>query len=557
MKRLDYDVIVVGAGLGGGISAGVLAEAGWRVLLLERGRNLSFDQIPPDHLRNHRLSLYGDNTTLDPSAERRVFIDLAGREHLVRPHESGFNHNAFTTGGGTRIWGMQAWRFHPDDFRMAARYGIPLGSSLADWPIRYEELAPYYERAEQEIGVAGDHTRDTHAPRDRPFPLPPVPPSPTGEWLARGAQALGWKTFTPPLAVNTLPYQSRGACVQCGQCIGFACPTDAKNGSHNTLLPRALASGRCTLVTEAQVARVTTDADGRVDGVEYYSRPSSSSEISNSPKVEKHLARSRVVIVASGAIETARLLLLSASPKHADGLGNHSGHLGRHAQGHYYPIAYGLLPRGVENPNLGPGVNLATTQFNHGNPGVIGGAMLANDFVKLPIIFWRSSLPPDVPRWGLANKRAMRELYLRGIDLRGPVQEIPSPESRVTLDPAVRDRLGLPVARLSGATHPETVRTADFIRARAEEWLRASGAERVWSWPTPRKFSAGQHQAGTCRMSDDPRDGVTDRFGRVHGHPNLFVCDGSLHVTNGGFNPALTIMALAFRAAEQIARTAF
>ena len=134
-------------------------------------------------------------------------------------------------------------------------------------------------------------------------------------------------------------------------------------------------------------------------------------------------------------IETARLLLLSASPFHPAGLGNHSGHLGRHVQGHYYPIAYGLLPRGVENPNRGPGVNIATTRFNHGNPDVIGGAMLANDFVKLPIIFWRSSLPPDVPRWGLANKRAMRELYLRGIDLRGPVQEIPSPDSRVTLDP--------------------------------------------------------------------------------------------------------------------------
>jgi choline dehydrogenase-like flavoprotein len=182
--------------------------------------------------------------------------------------------------------------------------------------------------------------------------------------------------------------------------------------------------------------------------------------------------------------------------------------------------------------------------------------MLANDFVKLPVIFWRSSLPPDVPRWGLANKHAMRELYLRGIDVRGPVQEIPSPDSRVTLDPTVRDAFGLPVARLSGTTHPETVRTAEFIRQRAEEWLRASGAERVWSWPAVRKFSAGQHQAGTCRMSADPRDGVTDAWGRVHGHDNLFLCDGSLHVTNGGFNPALTIMALAFRTAAHVTQCA-
>ena len=146
----------------------------------------------------------------------------------------------------------------------------------------------------------------------------------------------------------------------------------------------------------------------------------------------------------------------------------------------------------------------------------------------------------------------MRDLYLRGIDIRGPVQEIPSPDSRVTLDPNVRDRFGLPVARLSGTTHPETVRTAEFMRRRAEDWLRASGAERIWSWPPEQKFSAGQHQAGTCRMSKDPRHGVTDEWGRVHGHENLFVCDGSLHVTNGGFNPALTIMALSFRTAEHI-----
>ncbi|MEO7412886.1 MAG: GMC family oxidoreductase [Opitutaceae bacterium] len=557
MSGDHYDVIVVGAGLGGGIVAGVLAEAGRRVLLLERGRHLSFDEIAPDHLRNHRLSLYGDNTTVDPSSQTRVFVDATGSEHLVHPHEAGFNHNAFTTGGGARVWGMQAWRFHPDDFRMASRYGVPTGSSLADWPIRYDELAPYYERAEHEVGVAGDHAGDRHAPRARPFPLPPVPQSPTGAWLARGAHALGWKTFTPPLAVNTQPYLGRRACIQCGQCIGFACSADAKNGSHNTLLPRAIATGLCTLVTQAQVARVTTDRDGRIDGVEYYAPRRDPDGNPGSPRYEHHTARAAVVVVASGAIETARLLLLSSSAAHPHGLGNHSGHLGRHVQGHYYPVAYGLLPRGFENPNRGPGVSIATTYFNHGNADVIGGAMLANDFVKLPIIFWRSSLPPDVPRWGLANKRAMRDLYLRGIDLRGPVQEIPSPDARVTLDPRVRDPFGLPIARLSGTTHPETIRTADFIRLRAEDWLRASGAERIWSWPAERKFSAGQHQAGTCRMSEDPRDGVTDPFGRVHGHENLFVCDGALHVTNGGFNPGLTIMALAFRTAERIARTAF
>lgn len=548
-KKDDYDVVIIGAGLAGGIAAGVLAESGRRVLLLERGQNLTHRQIGDDHLRNHRLSLYGDNTT-NGRGHPRVFVDPAGREHVVSPHESGYHNNATTVGGGGRVWGMQAWRYHADDFRMATRYGIPAGSSLADWPITYDELEPYYTRVEWEVGVAADANQETHAPRRHPYPLPPVPMSDVGHWLARGAARQGWHTFAPPLAVNTAPYQGRGTCIQCGQCIGFSCPSDARNGSHNTLLPRALATGQCHLATGTQVARITTNSRGRVTGVEYLTEGSESG-------ITRASASAKIVIACAGAIESARVLLMSAARLHPHGLGNHSDQLGRHLQGHYYPIAYGLLPPELKNSELGPGVCIATTQFNHGNPGVIGGAMLANDFVKLPVIFWRTSLPPDVPRWGLANKRAMRDLFRRGVDIRGPVQEIPSPDARVTLDASVRDKYGLPVARLSGTTHPETIRTAEFIRHRAEDWLRASGAERVWSRPPELKLSAGQHQAGTCRMSDDPRGGVTDRWGRVHGHDNLFVCDGSLHVTNGGFNPALTIMALAFRTAEHVARTAF
>jgi choline dehydrogenase-like flavoprotein len=182
----DYDVIIVGAGLAGGILAGVLAEGGRRVLLLERGLRLDRTEVPTDHLRNHRLALYGDNTTVDPGGHPRVFVDQAGRAHTVLPHDSRYQLNAYTVGGGARVWGMQAWRFHPDDFRMASRYGVPEGSSLADWPISYADLAPYYERAEHEIGVAGDHAGTTHAPRVRDFPLPPVPRSPAAAQRSAG-----------------------------------------------------------------------------------------------------------------------------------------------------------------------------------------------------------------------------------------------------------------------------------------------------------------------------------------------------------------------------------
>jgi choline dehydrogenase-like flavoprotein len=160
-----------------------------------------------------------------------------------------------------------------------------------------------------------------------------------------------------------------------------------------------------------------------------------------------------------------------------------------------------------------------------------------------------------VPRWGLENKRYMRENYRRVISLAGPVQEIPNPEARVRLDPTVRDSWGIPVARLSGTTHPETLRTAAFVTDRAREWLVASGAERTWVSQVTLALHAGQHQSGTCRMGDDPRTSVVDPSGRVHGHDNLFVTDASVHVTNGCVNPVLTTMAMAFRTAGHIVAT--
>ena len=422
---------------------------------------------------------------------------------------------------------------------MASRYGVPVGSSLADWPIDYDELEPWYMRAEIELGVAGDET--PYAVRSAPYPLPAVERLNVGDWLASGAERRGWSTFSPPLAVNSRPYGGRGACIACSECLGFTCPTDAKNGSANTFIPRALATSLCTLETDAEATRITTDACGRVDGIEYLAGH------------ERHTATAKTVIVAGGAIETARLLLLSASKHHPRGLGNDHDHVGRHLQGHTYPIAVGILPAALQNANRGPGVTIATTQFNHGNPEIVGGAMMADNFVPTPVTFWRTLLPPDTPRWGAANKRAMRELYLRTIDVRGPVQEIPSPENRVTLDRAHRDESGLPIARLTATVHPETVRTTEFIRTKLLDWLKSSGAERTWTAPeSPRGLSDWFHQAGTCRMSMDPADGVVDPSGRVHGHDNFFIADGSVHVTNGGFNPALTILALALRTAAGV-----
>lgn len=542
-----YDAIIIGTGAAGGIVACVLAEAGKHVLLLERGPRLSFADVGRDHLRNQRLAIYGHNAGPDVNGNPRVFVDPQGHSRIVKPYELDYHNNAACVGGGTRVYGAQAWRFHPDDFRMATKYGVPEGSSLADWPISYETLEPFYERAEWELGAAGNgESIQRQIPRKRNYPLRPVGPSPQTVALQKAAQQLGWVTTPVPLLINTEPYGGRSACIACKYCVGFACPTDAKSGSQNTVIPRALATGNCELKTSTIVEAIETDERGNVIGVSFLDHATG--------EPQRQTAHAKIVIVSAGAIESARLLLNSHSALHPAGLGNEHDQVGRNLQGHLYPRAYGISPTKVFD-GIGPGVTIATTQFNHDNPGIVGGGMLADDFIKPPIDFWYDSLPPDLPRWGIDNKRFMRENYTRVMHVRGPVQDIPNPEGRVTVDAAVRDKWRIPVARLSGTTHRATVEAAEFMRERGEEWMRASGCEKVWSAQPGLILSGRQHQAGTCRMGRDPKSSVTDEWGRVHNHDNLFVVDGSLHVTNGGFNPVLTIMALAFRSAEFITQT--
>lgn len=543
MALRHVDAVVVGAGAGGGIVAKELAEAGLSVVLLERGKWYTAFDCRKDDLRNQRTTVLGNAFGPDDEGNPRVFVDEEGREHVLRPSEGGYNNNAACVGGGTLSYGAMAWRYMQQDFRMRSTYGMVEGSTLEDWPIGYEDLEPYYEKAEWEIGVSGDDSENVfRAPRQRPLPMPPLPPNREYEILKPAARRLGLHPFDIPMLRNSVPYNGRAACMRCRWCVGFACEVDAKNGTQNTVIPRALATGNCELRSECMVKEVLTSSQGRVTGVAYFD--------SNGRLQEQG---ADLVVVSASANESARLLLNSKSRLFPAGLGNRYDWVGRNLQGHAYAGAFGLFDFDVYD-DLGPGASIAACDYNHGNKGLISGGMLANEFIRLPYQLV-GRRPPGVPRWGAAHKEFMRRAYRRSIGVMGPVQEMPVFSARVQVDPRVKDCWGIPVARLSGRRHPNDIIVGKFLALKAQEWLKEAGAVMTWTFPPGRGLSGGQHQAGTCRMGNDPKTSVVDKYCRVHEVDNLYVVDGSVHVTNGGFNPALTIMAIAYYASDHLIRS--
>ena len=539
MKRVN--AVVIGAGAAGGVVAKELAVAGLSVVLLERGKWYTANDCRKDDLRNQRTTLLGNAFGPEDEGNPRVWVDAKGVPHTALASEGGYQNNAACVGGGTLSYGAQAWRYMPQDFRMKSTYGAPVGSSLEDWPISYDDLEPFYEKAEYEIGISGDYSATPfHGPRRRALPMPPVPPGDEFGILEPAAKRLGLHPFHIPMARNSVPYNGRGPCMRCRWCCGFACEVDAKNGSQNTVIPVALGTGNCELRTESMVKEILTDDRGRARGVAYFD---------SNGHLQEQL--SDLVVVSGCAAESARLLLNSKSRLFPDGLGNRHDQVGRNLQGHHYTGAIGYFDFETYD-DVGPGASIAISDYNHGTPGLVGGGMLANEFIRLPI-HTIDRLPPNTPRWGLKHKQAMRARHKRSIVIVGPTQQIPSADARVTVDPNVKDKWGLPVVRFSGNVHPHTFDIGEVQANRAEAWLKEAGAIHTSIMAgRPDSVSAGQHQAGTCRMGIDPKASVVNRNCQLHDVDNVFVIDSSVHVTNGGFNPALTIMAIAYFASDAL-----
>ncbi len=540
MSLNHLNAVVVGAGAGGGVVAKELSEAGLSVALLERGGWPDFEEHDHDELISQRTTVLGNAFGPDDARYRRVVVNRDGSTRIVLPSEGSYNNNAACVGSGTVSYGAMAWRFMEQDFRMRSTYGPLEGSTLDDWPVSYAELEPFYEKAEWEIGVAGDMSANPFSPpRRKGYPMPPHSYEKEARILEPAAKRLGLHPFPIPMLRNTVAWGGRPACIRCRYCVGFACEVNAKNGTQNTVIPKAIATGNCEVRTGSVASEIIVDERGRALGVKYFDE-----------KDRQQFQTADLVIVSCSATETARLLLNSKSKLFPAGAGNRNDWVGRNLQGHAYTGAWGIFEEETYD-DIGPGASIAASDFNHGNAGLKGGGMLANEFIRLPYLFAGRHAPGE-PRWGKAHKDYQRKYFKRTVGVQGPVQEMPVFDARVEVDPSVKDYWGIPVVRLSGRRHPHDLENCRFLSSKAEAWVKEAGAIRTWTSVPGLGLSGGQHQAGTCRMGNDPKTSVTNRFGQIHDIDNLFVSDGSLHVTNGGFNPVLTIMALGYWVSDYI-----
>jgi choline dehydrogenase-like flavoprotein len=448
-------------------------------------------------------------------------------------------------GGSSVHMTANFWRFRPIDFHEASKLGPIKGSALADWPITYEELEPYYTKVDWEIGVSGE-PGPGDPPRSRPYPMPPLPVKSSGVLFERAAKKLGYHPFAAPMAILSRPFNGRMACQHCGFCMGFGCEHGAKSSSLAAMIPLAEATGRCEIRPNSQVRKVELDAQGRATGVIYFDT-----------EKREHFQKARAVVICANGAETPRLLLLSRSNLFPDGLANSSGVVGKHLMFNGGATVTGLYEHPL-NEHKSVNVTRLAMDWYDSDPkrGFYGGGGIDARFdANYPIIYALGTLPPKQAPWGAEFKKFLHHSYTRQMTLYGHSTSLPVARNSITLDPEVKDGFGLPALRVTYRDHADDIATMKYFRDRCNELHEAAGAEQYWgNTPGVQHFTA--HLLGTCRMGNDPRTSVIDSTHRTHDVRNLFICDGSSFVTSGRGQPTMTIMALAFRAGEKIAESA-
>ena len=546
---MTADAIIVGSGPGGATAADVLTAAGWSVVIFEKGRNHLIDLEDPGRLlgdySNDEIKFI-DRYFLgpDPFLEPRTF--RVGPDDGDHAFVGEVNSIPSTVGGGGTHADGKVPRFREEDFAMLTSRGPQEGASVADWPLDYSELEPFYAEAERMIGVSGQADANPFAAwRSGPYPMPPGPSMYGSKLSAAAAESLGYHPYPAPGATNSERYDGRPACNNCGFCAFFGCPIHAK-GDPVAMLQRALLTGNAELRPETFVSRIRT-AGSRATGVDFIG-----------PDGVERSMDARYVVVAGGAVETPRLLLLS---------GFDHPLIGRHLMTHFQTIAVGGFAhlrlhgeRGravteLQDDALIPDEASRAAAKEAGLPWMKGG-MVEHGGPSLPI------LEAKIYPWGRSHKESMRSSPMRdrmwAFTMQG--EDLPVATNRIDLDPTIRDVRGFPVARYTYKPHRHELAAAAHHGPRLAAILEAMGAG--WTSIVTSPGTAGgpggrttehapmsRHVMGTVRMGTDPATSVADAHGRLHHLENVVIADSSVFVTSSGYGPTLTLAALAARSA--------
>ena len=564
---MSRDAVVIGSGAAGSVAAWELARQGWSVTVLERGRNLrpGLGQVPSgdlgtryssDEVKGTRQLGFPD-PLLEPYTTR---LRSEAEQGVERSAQGALGQLGAAVGGTSLHYNAKTPRFWRQDFTQLSDLGPVEGAQVADWPIGYDDLAPFYDEVEYRVGIQGDVEQMPartleQAPRRRQFVMPPNPTGYAASLLAEGAARLGYQAYPYPAAVNSREFKGRPACNSCGLCSGFGCPINARGDALVSWLNPALRTGRVDVIPRAYVHRIeTTRNGGRARAVHY-----------RDVRGREHRVEASFVLVAGSPVNTARLLLLSASAQHPNGLGNRSDQVGRNMMFHNFTQAAALYPYDIKplraqsttlelddlvGPFTGPEVSAL------GVPYIAGGIVQLGSAIPL---VGAATMIAGYTGYGAAHKRLMEAglLHARTAGSQLIHQDLPQADNRVDLDPAVKDFLGVPAARITYSPHQHEKAAAIYLGARMQAIHQlAPGAVGAAIVPMPLLndgITYTAHLAGTARMGTDPETSVCAPSGRLHEVDNVYVVDASTFPTFPGFNPTLTIMANSLRIARGLA----
>jgi choline dehydrogenase-like flavoprotein len=564
-SELDARVVIVGSGPGGSTFAEVVTAAGWDCIVLDKGRNHLIETESPYELKgdysNDELKfVYRHFLGPDPFLEPRTYRRTAERDG-DRLFTGEVNNLPSTVGGGGVHADGKVPRFREIDFRLRSELGPIDGAAIEDWPITYADLEPYYAEVERAIGVAGIHEGPTSNPfaawRSSPYPMPPGADMYGTTLSGPAAERHGLHPYQAPTAANSVPYDRRPACNNCGFCGMYGCPIHAK-GDPVALLRHALETGRCQIRSECYVTEVLMDARGaKTTGVRYLD-----------PEGNPHEVHAEYVVLAAGAFETPRLLLQGR-------VGNGSGLVGRHLMYHFQTLTVGGFPFPLHGHR-----GRAVTHLHDDHIVVSADDLAAARAVGLP--YFRGGI---VEHGGAASPIMESKTYAPGSahnasmqrsDLRDRLwvftmqgEDLPQPGNAIDLDPSVRDVWGRPAGRVTYLPHLHETACSEHVAKTLEAVMLDAGA--TWSFTTTSPPTgeltaldhqnplglapASRHVMGTCRMGSDPARSVVGPESRFHDVENLLCADSSVFVTSAGYGPTLTLATLSARAAHLLTGT--